>query len=464
MIRGVSQNPERGKNVQFVFKYNENIRLLKANEVSRRFDCTVLICGATGSGKSAFLNSVVNFVEGRSTENLIIASKTNKDDQIDPRFVYNKQQNNLIQQTSDVLCIQVLWKGKEILFIDTPGYDENNQGKIDMQILNKIQDVCRCLKKIDYIFFVQKYSETQFFKSSELFLMKICELFNSKFFLMLTFKTGRQLFDEKFLPFKVHSKYCLNNGIFSYAREKLLGNNAKEAWDKIYRKVEMIMNEVFNDLKLGVIDEKNEYEENMLKKLLVYNYSAKFVEDKDKNMVCSLCFNTCLRKVSKDFQIHELNREYSVFSNQFNDKMMCKHCDHPKEMHDCFNIKLQVIIEEKNLEGNLKNVKSIPKILYKEDRKEHKDLNNAPKQKIEINLPIFEINKSDTPNPLVKFQPNTQQRPKQEVNIRKAEIKTKIEPASNKLNINNVLITKKQRGVSNNQMYIVKSTSYRNKK
>ncbi|OMJ70900.1 hypothetical protein SteCoe_31012 [Stentor coeruleus] len=458
MIRGVSHKPESTKNIQFVLKYNENTRLLKPNEINRKFDCTILLCGVTGCGKSAILNSIVNFVEGRNTGNLIIASKISDKDKLDMRFTYNKNQSNQIQQTTDVLCIQVLWKGKEMLFIDTPGYDENNKGQADIQTLTKIKQICEYVKKIDYIFFVQKFTDSQFFKSSEVFLNKIYEIFNGKSILILTFKTGRQQFDETRLPFKVNNKYCLNNGIFNYNNEKLLGNNAKEVWEKIYRKIEMIMNDMVNDLKLGNIDERDEFEQNMQKKLVGGNYKASFVADNHKNMICLLCYNTCLRKVSKDYTLHELNQEYSIFSNQFNDKMLCKHCDHPKDKHDCLNMKLQVITEEKIPEEGLNSIKSSPKIIFKEDRKEYKDFNQILKND------DFEKNKPVIQQPIEIIQTRASQSFKPGTNIINSKEKIQINKPKNVLPLNKVTIRGSQRAGSSNQKRNLLTMQTRNKK
>lgn len=175
-MKGRPQNSVISQSIEYVFNHNNNIRLLKPNELNRKFDCIILLCGATGCGKSAILNSIVNFVEGRNNKNLIIATKVNESDELDPRFLINENKIEP-QQTGNILYIQVIWEEKYFLFIDGPGYNENYKSQIDNQILNKIKDLKNIIKSIDCIFYVQKFTDSLLLKSSECFLKKVAEFY-----------------------------------------------------------------------------------------------------------------------------------------------------------------------------------------------------------------------------------------------------------------------------------------------
>ncbi|KAK7880908.1 hypothetical protein WMY93_032464 [Mugilogobius chulae] len=131
---------------------------------------TILVVGATGSGKSTLINALVNFVMGVKFEDGIW-------------FEIIKDESDRSQsesQTSEISVYEIFgFEGTVVPFsltiIDTPGYGDTKGIEYDDIVTKKLQDlfcICNGVKVIDTVGLVMKATENRLDE-------RMCYIFNS---------------------------------------------------------------------------------------------------------------------------------------------------------------------------------------------------------------------------------------------------------------------------------------------
>ena len=397
--------------------------------------CTILLVGETGSGKTTFINFLVNAffnIEFSDDERLILINeKTNKSESE--------------SQTTDVNEYNI--KSKDyypLKIIDTPGFSDTKGIYADFENTKKIINylIYKC-KKLNAICFVIKKGDFRNTSTKKYIFNSIIDLFTFEIFTKIIFvitnddpscKNDNQIIKSISKEFgKINKNSKINYFRFSNTKEllkkknnKLVNQwnysmkNYKNFFEKIYeikplnlnklkeylfikQKIDIFSKSYISQQKIliekeerqkniekQINEEKNKKEEYNDYQINETTKSQKLKKLKDGEYVdfCIKCKKVC----HDNCTIENNNEKYKCPNFENND--LCKKCKHSWKDHK--NTSTIVVEEEKTIEFTLEDVKKKCEECEKkieeyenENKKIEEDIDNLNDNLKEINEQIY---------------------------------------------------------------------------
>lgn len=206
----------------------------------------MLIIGASGSRKSTFVNTLVNWILDNDILNLTVAVKCEEYPNLNPEFCddhieINKRQG--LSQTVHGHYYKISGIGSEyktLLIVDTPGIASTGGIQEDDCNTLEIMRVARLVKTFNAIFLIQTHSVnklTPFFKYN---LYRISEVipgdFERSLILVLSHSTSKKpALPNQEYPVPIQKTFFFNNCFFIHKREEYL--NTKKLKNKMNKKL-----------------------------------------------------------------------------------------------------------------------------------------------------------------------------------------------------------------------------------
>lgn len=236
-------------------------RAVKKGEPLEPYDYSILLIGASGNGKSAFLNCISNVIMEQKLTDLVPAIKCEKYPNIGREFEDGLKEKNTskcgLSQTKNAYYYKLngrITGYKTILLVDTPGFSSDRGVDCDNGNIKTIIQAALRVTKFNSILFFEKVSTNRLNPIITYQLYRIAEIipkdFESKVILVLTFYHDTVAFDKQWLPFKIQQTCKINNFAFEYSshqystNSKLLKKKTKE-WRKYQKKIEKLSKKIF---------------------------------------------------------------------------------------------------------------------------------------------------------------------------------------------------------------------------
>ncbi|XP_063410377.1 uncharacterized protein LOC134693473 [Mytilus trossulus] len=226
-------------------------------------DQTVILVGATGSGKTTLINAMVNHIAGVKWEDkarlvLIPPGKEGID-----------SQSQSVSQTRWVTCYKIhrsqgtpIYIKHAINLIDTPGFGHTGGIKYDKEIVNQIENLFKCrdergVRFVDAICFVVKAPDARLTSSQRYIFTSVLSLFGNDIkehiCTVITFADGQtppvvealKDLDEKAIPYE--SYFTVNNSAlyventsdhFHCQTSKLFWDLGKKSMQKFFEHIQ----------------------------------------------------------------------------------------------------------------------------------------------------------------------------------------------------------------------------------
>jgi len=309
---------------------------VKFNNEEEKESISILLLGETGTGKSTFLNSLVNFV-----------LKVKYTDNFRYLIINEENSNQYLSQTKGVNIYYI--KGHNsfppIKIIDTPGFGDTSGKEFDKKIVRMIFQKFMEIKELNSIFIFCKYNEGRLDSSQRYVFNYIIDLFGKdmieNFLILFTFCDNGEIISKKCFecensPFynilnRVNEPWYLkfnNSGFFSEKKNEIIKNFFEfglESFIKLFNKLKSLK-KVKLELSLEVnikrekLDKISSYIEKQILNLINIINNENINSNKEQKFYyCSECkvFSDSLQCIFGDHNI--INPEYGNVYFNFKD-------------------------------------------------------------------------------------------------------------------------------------------------
>ena len=279
----------------------------KFNEEEERNCVSILLVGETGTGKTTFLNSLINFI--------LNVNYTNKYRYL---LVNNKDsENTFSSQTKEVNIYYIKSHNNypPIKIIDTPGFGDTSGHEFDRKIAKMIYEKFQEIKELNSICIICKYNEGRFDFSQRYIFNCIIELFGNdmieNFMILFSFCDSGEIISKKCFegedsPFfkiinKIKEPWYLkfnNSGFFAEKQNNLIEEifkMGKESFIKLFsklkslKKVKLILSSEVN-LKREKLDMLTSFlREQIISLVKLMTSSYTYGEESMKYFYCPEC-------------------------------------------------------------------------------------------------------------------------------------------------------------------------------
>jgi uncharacterized protein YuzE len=253
-------NTEVEKEEIVVLSDKENAPLCSDDETDKELrnnlektDCTILIIGEEGCGKTSLIKLMLNSFKGNLIENIEFLANNQSDfiSSHEKSFKSKKYEltSSSLSETKGLRFYFATEKKslEQTLIIDTPGIMVQRNAVEDIQYLNLINTAIQDFK-IDFIVYVHKSDSSSLNPALKATIEKLAvniKEFNFRIFIVITFFAGKNLFKKEILPFNqdfILGEFKLDNKAFA-VDEKLLMQKIskfKDPYEKSIRKIEKL--------------------------------------------------------------------------------------------------------------------------------------------------------------------------------------------------------------------------------
>jgi energy-coupling factor transporter ATP-binding protein EcfA2 len=192
------------------------------------YDYAILVLGASGNGKSTFVNSLVCVILGLSPGTLRAAIACKKYPSIIPELDDGLQERNDAASGQSQTTYAHFYKlagpitdGKTVLIVDTPGLAAAGGVTEDDANVQVIIQAAKRVASFNAILVVEKSSTNRLNPCIEYNLYRIAEIiprdFECKVILAFTFNQGKVEFEDQWFAFPIQHKLKMNNLAFGYS-------------------------------------------------------------------------------------------------------------------------------------------------------------------------------------------------------------------------------------------------------
>ena len=206
---------------------SSSVQLVRQGESFEPYDYSMLIIGASGSGKSTFVNSLINYLIGREPGRLTPVIACSGYPNVDPIYLDpSRPERNDPNTDKNQTCYAHGYKvcssktrGQTFLIVDTPGFGSDSGVADDDVRLQETLQFVRTIKSFNAIIIIAKSNDNRLTPQIEYNIYRISEIipndFENKVILLLTFHTGGRVgFKDEWLPFPLTQKLTVNNQVF----------------------------------------------------------------------------------------------------------------------------------------------------------------------------------------------------------------------------------------------------------
>ena len=411
----------------------ESVRIVQEGESYEPYDYSFLIIGASGNGKTAFVNAFINYLLGRTPMNLIPVIPSTHYPKVDERFIDRRRRDRNDEatgksQTQYTHCYKVSSakiQGKTLLICDTPGLVSDGGVGDDDQNLQDIIRVASTVKSFNAIIFIEKSCTNRLSPPVDYNISRIAEIipsdFANKLIVVLTFHTaGDPLFQDNWIPYKIQLKAKINNTAFLEKPSKLKKEKSLKRimgdWEKFSKKTNEILLKAI-DMRLqstvqyrSIFDIQNRIMEKIAEYQLILENTEKiryYLVNPTSALQIKIWEATskhntlCVRHLTLCHESCKLNLNESHGTSYFNDcacmnlEKRCQECGCISEQHTHMKKKPIIIndINEKGLliylreSANFRDSSIIPKkILKKLEIEEEKIITCLHEEEIKLHM------------------------------------------------------------------------------
>ncbi|OMJ76200.1 hypothetical protein SteCoe_24496 [Stentor coeruleus] len=240
------------------------LSVVRPGEPLEPYDYSILILGASGNGKSTFVNTLVNVIIGNRPGNLQVAVACYKYPNIIPALddgLHDYDDGKT--QTTHAHFYKLkssITENKTILVIHTPGFALSEDDSGDDNIAQIIINAALRTKYLNAIIIIQNSSYNRLSPCLEYSLYRISEIipkeFENQVILVLTFNSGATQFQDRWLLFPIQYKVKINNIAFKYSSNEYQAKPYcinRSDWDRSAKKVKKIVIKLFTMPKVPTI-------------------------------------------------------------------------------------------------------------------------------------------------------------------------------------------------------------------
>lgn len=243
-------------------------------DILQEVDIVLIIIGHESSGRSSFIQTLLNYLEDRNETSLVIEKNIRR---YEDKSIYYKY-GNYSQTTNEILIVNTQkFDGKKILLVETPHFSEMfNPGFSEEKAIEEIRKLFVANKHQYHIILTKKGDESFMNSNMERCLKSILRKFpNCELYYVYTFYASSIVFHPSFGSGRT-TTLKLNNNI--YLRKQI----RTDQWLKLQRKVDKFLKTVIeNDSK------KKDFNNHIMMKI-VDNPFSKFPRVQDKNEKISI--------------------------------------------------------------------------------------------------------------------------------------------------------------------------------